>query len=99
MAKLYLIPNVLGDTPWQQVLPATVPEVVARLSVFYVEDLRNARRFLKKCVPTLEMDALRFYGLTKETGEREAAGYLEPLLEGLDAGVISEAGCPGVADP
>ncbi|NLX28780.1 MAG: SAM-dependent methyltransferase [Bacteroidales bacterium] len=99
MAKLYLIPNVLGETPWQQVLPATVPEVVARLSVFYVEDLRNARRFLKKCVPTLEIDALRFYELTKETGEREAAGYLEPLLEGLDAGVISEAGCPGVADP
>lgn len=99
MAQLYLIPNLLGEMPWQQVLPATVPEVIARLSFFYVEDLRNARRFLKKCVPSIDIDTLRFYELTKETGEREAAGYLEPLLAGHDGGVISEAGCPGVADP
>lgn len=99
MAKLYLIPNLLGDTPWPLVLPAAVPEVMARLRFFFVEDVRTARRYLKKVHPAIDIDALHFSVLNKETEEREAAGFLEFLLAGNDAGVISEAGCPGVADP
>lgn len=99
MAKLYLIPNLLGDTPWPLVLPAAVPEVMARLRFFFVEDVRTARRYLKKVHPAIDIDALHFSVLSKETEEREAAGFLEFLLAGNDAGVISEAGCPGVADP
>lgn len=99
MADLFLIPNLLGDTPWQRVLPAEVPEEVASLSFFIVENVRNARRFLKKLVPEADIGALRFYELNQHTPDHEKAGFLKPLSEGNNMGLISEAGCPGVADP
>ncbi len=99
MAVLYLIPNLLGDTPWQQVLPALVPEEVGSLSCFIAEDVRNARRFLKKLIPDADISAFRFFELNQHTSDQEKAGFLKPLLEGTDMGLLSEAGCPGVADP
>lgn len=99
MAKLYLIPNLLGDTPWQMVLPANIPEIVSGISVFIVEDIRNARRFLKKIDPLMEPEQKVFLELNKHTSQEEASGYITPLLQGRDAGLISEAGCPGIADP
>jgi len=99
MARLYLIPNLLGDSPWQQALPAFNAELMAGLRFFIVEDIRNARRFLRKVVPEIDIDSLTFMELNKHTTSLQKSGYLKPLLEGNDIGIISEAGCPGVADP
>lgn len=96
---LYLIPVPLGDTPIEAVLPPYNREVIMRLRHFIVEDVRSARRFLKKTEPTIDIDALTFYELNRHTDPREAATYIEPLAAGEAMGVISEAGCPAVADP
>lgn len=99
MAQLYLIPNLLSDSPWQQVLPGFNAERMAGIKFFIVEDIRNARRFLRKVVPDIDIDGLTFMELNKHTTPLQKAGYLKALIEGNDVGIISEAGCPGVADP
>jgi 16S rRNA (cytidine1402-2'-O)-methyltransferase len=99
MASLYLIPNVLSDSPWQVVLPLPVSGVVSKLRFFIVEDVRNARRFLKKLHPEINIDELVFFELNKFTSDQQKTEYLKPLAEGSDVGLLSEAGCPGVADP
>lgn len=96
---LYLLPVTLGDTPWQSVLPTYNAEVIRGIRHFIVEDVRSARRFLKKVDRDIDIDALTFYPLNKHTSAAEMSGYLRPLQQGLSMGVISEAGCPAVADP
>lgn len=96
---LYLLPTVLGDTTVNAVLPARNMEVMSGIRHFIVEDVRSARRFLKKADKGRDIDALIFYTLDKHTSPQEAASYLEPLVAGHPMGVISEAGCPAVADP
>lgn len=96
---LYLIPVTLGDTPVEKVLPAYNREVIGGIHHFIVEDVRSARRFLKKVNGATDIDALTFYPLNKHTSPEEVSGYLKPLEEGCAMGVISEAGCPAVADP
>jgi 16S rRNA (cytidine1402-2'-O)-methyltransferase len=99
MASLYLIPNLLSDSPWTEVLPQPVSGIVSNLRFFIVEDVRNARRFLKKLEPAIHIDNLVFFELNKFTTDQQKAEYLKPLSDGSDIGLISEAGCPGVADP
>lgn len=96
---LYLVPVTLGDTPWEQVLPIYNKELLLGIRHFIVEDVRSARRFLKKVEPTFDIDQLTFYPLNKHTSPAEVSDYLVPLEKGLPMGVISEAGCPAVADP
>ena len=96
---LYLLPVTLGDTPIERVLPAYNQEIIAGIRHFIVEDVRSARRFLKKVDREADIDAMTFYPLNKHTSPADIAGYLRPLLEGQAMGVISEAGCPAVADP
>ena len=79
---LYLLPVTLGDTPLEQVLPSYNTEIIRGIRHFIVEDVRSARRFLKKV-----------------DREIDISGYLKPLADGASMGVISEAGCPAVADP
>ncbi|MDM8267652.1 SAM-dependent methyltransferase [Barnesiella viscericola] len=98
-AALYLIPVPLGDTPVDRVLPAYNREVIAGISHFVVENVRSARRFLKKSNPDICIDALTFYELNRHTPATEVSSYLNPLRQGQPVGVISEAGCPAVADP
>jgi 16S rRNA (cytidine1402-2'-O)-methyltransferase len=98
-AALYLIPVTLGDTPLEQVLPEYNRQVVRSIRHFIVEDVRSARRFLKKADRDIDIDALTFYPLNKHTQAEELSGYLQPLAAGEAMGVISEAGCPAVADP
>lgn len=98
-ASLYLIPVTLGETEHRRVLPDYNREVVGRIRHFIVENVRTARRFLKKADPAIVIDQLTFYELNKHTSCREVAGYLAPLARGEDVGVISEAGCPAIADP
>ena len=96
---LYLIPNLLGETPVEQVLPAYNHEIIMGISHFIVEDIRTARRFLKLVDRSIDIDQLTFYTLNKHTNPEEVASMLKPLEEGNPMGVISEAGCPAVADP
>ena len=96
---LYLIPNLLGDTPVEQVLPEYNHEIIMGIRHFIVEDVRTARRFLKLVDRSIDIDQLTFYTLNKYTNPDEVASMLRPLEEGSPMGVISEAGCPAVADP
>lgn len=99
MAALYLIPVLLGDTTVERVLPTYNQEVVRDIRHFIVEDVRSARRFLKKVDKDFDIDGSQFYPLNKHTSPEEISGYLKPLEEGHSMGVISEAGCPAIADP
>ena len=96
---LYLIPNLLGETPVEQVLPPYNREIILGIRHFIVEDVRTARRFLKLVDRSIDIDQLTFYMLNKHTNPDEVAGMLQPLEQGSPMGVISEAGCPAVADP
>ena len=96
---LYLIPNLLGETPTDQVLPPYNRDIILGIRHFIVEDVRTARRFLKLVDRSIDIDQLTFYTLNKHTNPEEVASMLKPLEEGSPMGVISEAGCPAVADP
>ena len=96
---LYLIPNLLGETPVEQVLPPYNREIILGIRHFIVEDVRTARRFLKLVDRSIDIDQLTFYTLNKHTNPDDVASMLKPLEEGNPMGVISEAGCPAVADP
>ena len=96
---LYLIPSTLGNTSVERVLPPYNTEIVSRLRFFIVENVRTARRFLKKCHADIDIDKLTFYELNKHTDRNNIPEFLQPLKEGNSMGIISEAGCPAVADP
>lgn len=96
---LYLLPVTLGDTPVEKVLPSYNKEIILGIKHFIVEDVRSARRFLKKVDASINIDELTFYPLNKYTSSADLSGYLKPLEAGHSMGVISEAGCPAVADP
>ena len=98
-AALYLIPVTLGDTPISNVLPTYNKEIILSIRHFIVEELRTARRFLKAVEKNIDIDALTFYEMGKHADASRFSQYLEPLRKGLPGGVISEAGCPAVADP
>ena len=98
-ASLFLIPVTLGDTELRRVLPEFNRDVILGIRHFIVENVRTARRFLKKVEPSIVIDDLTFYELNKHTSPAQVAGYLQPLAAGESVGVISEAGCPAVADP
>lgn len=97
--KLYLIPNVIADDTSSAVIPPYVLDVLPSIQHFLVEDLRTARRYLSglKVFPSIE--ALYFEVLNKDTTEHQLPSLMKPILDGLHVGVISESGCPGVADP
>lgn len=96
---LYLIPVTLGETEITRVLPDYNTGVIAGIRHFIVEDVRSARRFLRKVDPQFDIDGSQFFELNKHTSPQDISGYLRPLCEGKPMGVISEAGCPAVADP
>ena len=98
---LYLIPCPISDetAPWD-VLPAANRAVMDALDYFIVENTRTARRFLSKAGIARSIGELEFRELNEHTAAgREIEELIAPLLEGRSAGVISEAGVPGVADP
>ena len=96
---LYLIPVELGDTAQDRVLPAYNREVILGIRHFIVEEVRSARRFLKRVDRDIDIDSLTFYPMGKHADAALFASYLRPLEAGEAMGVISEAGCPAVADP
>lgn len=96
---LYLIPCTLGDTPIEQVLPSYNAEIIRGIRHFVVEEIRTARRFLRRVDREFPIDDCTFYEMGKHSDENLYASYLRPVAEGHSVGVISEAGCPAVADP
>ena len=96
---LYLIPVTLGETEVSRVLPSYNAEVILQIKHFIVEEVRSARRFLKKVDRNIQIDDLAFYPMGKHASPELFASYLRPLEQGESVGVISEAGCPAVADP
>ena len=98
-AALYLLPSTMSDAPAGNVLPALNFEIIKGIRHFVVENVRTARRFLKRCDPSIDISALTFVTLDEHTDPAEVPAMLSPLAEGHPVGVISEAGCPAVADP
>ncbi|MDP4184685.1 MAG: SAM-dependent methyltransferase [Bacteroidota bacterium] len=98
-ANIYLIPSLLGDVPYSKVIPEEIRTQVKALRYFIVEDLRSARRYLKHLDREINIDELVFFELNEHTRPEEIEAYIKPATEGNDIGIISEAGCPGVADP
>ena len=96
---LYLIPVTLGESALSRTLPAYNREVILSLKHFIVENVRTARRFLKKTEPSIVIDGLVFTVLNEHTSPDAIADMLTPLSAGMPVGIMSEAGCPAVADP
>ncbi len=96
---LYLIPAALGDSPWQATLPTYARETVCRLDRFVVENAKAARAELKRLEHPLPLRAITIEPLAERPDEARLRGLLEPLARGGSLGLMSDAGCPGVADP
>ncbi|KAA3440163.1 SAM-dependent methyltransferase [Rufibacter hautae] len=96
---LFLIPTVLAEDTASAVICRQVAEVTAQLKYFLVENARTARRYIKSIAPSQTIEELQITVIDKNSSDAELTAALKPLLAGQDAGVISEAGCPGVADP
>ena len=96
---LYLIPSLLGESQADAVFPSANREIIRKVKYFIVEEIRTARRFLKKVCPEIEIDSLTFTLYNEHSSSTDASSFLDPLLKGEDAGILSEAGTPCVADP
>ncbi|MBN1252369.1 MAG: SAM-dependent methyltransferase [Bacteroidales bacterium] len=97
--KIFLIPTTLGDSELDRVLPGFNLDLINNIKYYIVENVRTARRFLVKSEIKTKIDDLQFFELNKHTDIEEYSTFLKPALSGFDIGIISEAGCPGVADP
>ncbi|MDL2257169.1 SAM-dependent methyltransferase [Bacteroidales bacterium OttesenSCG-928-I14] len=96
---LYLIPVTLGESELDRVIPSYNKNIICEIKYFIVENVRSARRFLKQVDSEIDIDALTFYVLNKHTTKEELSEYLSALKAGNSVGLISEAGCPAIADP
>lgn len=96
---LYLIPNVIADGVQATTIPLQVLSILPSIKDFLAEDIRTARRYLSSLKVYDSIEELSFQVLNKDTKETDLAELMRPLSEGQNMGVISESGCPGVADP
>jgi len=97
--KIYLIPTTLGESNPLDVLPITVKNTIDAIDEYIVENEKTARRFIKSIAPEKPQPSLKFHVINKFTETSELPGFLTNCLQGKNIGIISEAGCPGVADP
>lgn len=97
--KLYLIPTTMGAANPMQVLPIQVKEIMEELDIYIAENEKTARRHIKQLLPEKQQSILKFFSLNKFTEATEIPSFLNDCKEGKDVGLLSEAGCPGVADP
>lgn len=99
MGQLYLIPTTLGGQTIEDIIPEGVRQIATELRHFIVEDIKSARRYLRKLDREFPIDDSQFFILNKKTDIAQVRSFLKPLKEGHSMGIISEAGCPGIADP
>ncbi|MBT8322722.1 MAG: SAM-dependent methyltransferase [Eudoraea sp.] len=96
---LYLIPTTLGDNEPLEVLPISIKRTIEGIDHYIVENEKTARRFIKKVSPRKSQPDLNIQLLNKFTDPESLPSFLEPCRQGFDVGILSEAGCPGIADP
>lgn len=99
LGKLYLIPTTLGENEPLEVLPISIKRTIENTNYFIVENEKTARRFIKKISSGKSQSQLNLESLNKFTEPEMLPAFLQPCLDGYDVGIISEAGCPGIADP
>lgn len=97
--KLYLIPATLGDSEIVSVIPANVVDIIEDLQYLIVENIRTARRYIRKISKSKNINEITFFELNKYTKSEDISSYLKPCFSGNSIGIISEAGNPGIADP
>ncbi|MCK4662263.1 MAG: SAM-dependent methyltransferase [Bacteroidales bacterium] len=97
--KLYLIPSTLGGNSIDDVIPLNIKNIINKINFYIVENVRTARRYLKKLEIQTSIDNLTFFTLNKHTSSNDIINYLDPIFNNNDIGIISEAGLPGIADP
>lgn len=97
--KLYLIPTTLGEMNPHDVLPQTVKRAIDFIDFYIVENEKTARKFIKAINPQKVQSSLEMATLNKHTEISEYNSMISPCLQGTNVGLMSEAGCPGVADP
>tara|TARA_R110002049_G_scaffold197096_2_gene366769 strand:+ start:5706 stop:6410 length:705 start_codon:yes stop_codon:yes gene_type:complete len=97
--ELYLIPNLLGEGDPKLYFGQELFSIIKKLKYFIVESEKNARRYLIKLGIETPIDDLTFYTLNKHTDLNDLATFIKPMTNGIAMGLISDAGCPGVADP
>jgi 16S rRNA (cytidine1402-2'-O)-methyltransferase len=96
---IYLIPVTLGGDDFLKVIPEKVISLTKQLRYFIVEDIRSARRYLRMIDKAFPIDSTKFSELNEHTGEKEIMHFLDPVQNGSDMGILSEAGLPAIADP
>lgn len=99
IGKLYLIPTTLGETEPLEVMPLSVKKVVEQIDYYIVENEKSARRFIKKILPKKPQPSLQLMLLNKYVEALETSKYLDVCKEGVNVGLLSEAGVPAIADP
>lgn len=99
LGKLYLIPTTMGDCDPMDVLPQTIKRCVDLIDYYVVENDKTARKSIKLVNPEKKQSELKLFVLNKYTEAKDHQDFIKPLLEGKNMGLMSEAGCPGVADP
>jgi len=97
--KLFLIPTTLGEIAPLEVLPISIKRAIENINIYIVENEKTARRFIKKISPRKSQQNLQISVLNKYTNPEEIPTFLTPCLNGNNIGILSEAGCPGIADP
>ena len=97
--NLYLIPTTLGDVAPLEVLPISVKKIIEEIDIFVVESEKSARRFIKTICPSKSQSSLKLFTLNKFTDNLDLPKYIEPCMAGIPVGVLSDAGCPAIADP
>tara|TARA_X000000368_G_scaffold144513_1_gene113900 strand:+ start:404 stop:1108 length:705 start_codon:yes stop_codon:yes gene_type:complete len=97
--KLILIPNLIGDENFKNVLTEKIIQTIEETNFFIVENIRTARRYIKKIVPEKSIDEITFFAYGKHNSFNIQEDFLQNILLGNDIGIISEAGVPAVADP
>jgi 16S rRNA (cytidine1402-2'-O)-methyltransferase len=97
--KLFLIPTLLGDNEPLEVLPISIKKIIESVDEYIVENEKTARRFIKKISPNKKQTLLTIHLLNKFTDSEELPSFLNSCLKGKNVGLLSEAGCPGIADP
>jgi len=97
--KVFLIPIVISEDTQQDVLPSQIAATIKECDFFLVENIRTARRFISSLKLGIEIEALQFEILDKKTTHEDCFDLVQPTLEGKNIGIMSESGCPGIADP
>ena len=99
VGRLFLIPTALGDNAPLEVMPISIKGNIERIDHYIVENEKTARHFIKRVSPGKAQPALQMQPLNKFTKPEEIPTFLDPIIHGFDIGLLSEAGCPGIADP